>query len=183
MFQISQPLQTCHLNAGRGGLWHERLMSGFSLAISVRAHSEPGHAGEAIHHAAERPLLGLVPWWPERGFALANRFLRSSVGPGRNSDRAVGLCAVQGSRLARGVPRAHGYEDRPRDAGRWQLEQVGAGRSTLTPFEPGGQTAKTPLVAGRDWCEVVLLFYGSKLPMSLDGSNETNSRINLIPCF
>ena len=107
-------------------------MSGFSLAISVRAHGELGHASEAIHHAAERPLLGLVPWWPERGFALANRFLRSSVGPGRNSDRAVGLCAVQGSRLARGVPGTSGHEDRSRNAGRWQLGQVGSGRSTLT---------------------------------------------------
>ncbi|QNI58115.1 hypothetical protein SynBIOSU31_01235 [Synechococcus sp. BIOS-U3-1] len=42
---------------------------------------------------------------------------------------------------------------------------------------------KAPRWAGRDWCEVVLLFYGSKLPMSFDGSNETNSRINLIPWF
>ena len=94
-------------------------MSGFSLAISVRAHSEPAHAGEAIHHAAERPLLGLVPWWPERGFALVDGFLRSPVGPGRNPDRAVGLCALQDPRLARDIPRASGHEDRSLDAGRW----------------------------------------------------------------
>ena len=28
----------------------------------------------------------------------------------------------------------------------------GSGESLVTRFDPGGQTAKTPLVAGRDWC-------------------------------
>ena len=71
-------------------------MAGLSLAISVLAHSEPGHAGEAIHHAAERPLLGLVPRWLESGSALVDGFLRGTVSPGWNQDRAIGLCAVQG---------------------------------------------------------------------------------------
>ena len=69
---------------------------------------------------------------------MADGFLRSAVSPGWNPDRAVGLCAVQGSRLARGVRGARGHEDRARDAGRWRLGKAGAGRSTLTPFDRGG---------------------------------------------
>ena len=39
-------------------------------------------------------VLGLVPRWPERGSALVDGFLRGTVSPGWNQDRAIGLRAL-----------------------------------------------------------------------------------------
>ncbi|WP_156487757.1 hypothetical protein [Synechococcus sp. MIT S9509] len=90
---------------------------------------------------------------------MADGFLRSAVSPGWNTDRAVGLCAVQGSRLARGVRGARGHEDRARNAGRWRLGKAGAGRSTLTPIERGGISREYPVRAiGKTLVCVIQLF-------------------------